>query len=255
MRRLNFSGGVSPQTIVSGWRICIRRSVVRLLLLALGLGCSSVPDWVHRLPDAASVSASASVLTGAWERPVEPRQSVMLKTFAWKGSERIVIDADSYEKIHLYAELFEGRYAGAAYRERGKITRRGPWVLFQPASAELFRETKTSAAQPASASAPRPSDALQLPDVGRAAFVKVAARPLLFFLDEATNTLTPLVFERLGEQFDYGLYEGAAGPHDRASLSFQEALAICNVKAFHKHGYARVALPVAGAGNSTEILK
>ena len=252
------------------------------LLLSL-LACSTVPDWTQNLPGTTPANnLSWSQIVGVWRRPVESRFGVANPAAHSVGREEINIlplSADAtdqsalrYVKTHLYLEQVEGERTFEAYRESGTIEYKGDWFLFIPVNAMYYRRSGRAEelARYSEADANRspsrtdsarfnPTEfdrevtpgkpALRLPaDINNLKMRMIdAPAPLLYFMKayEEEIFLTPLTYERLGQTFSHGIYEGSERAYDQSSDNFRKAWEVYNVRHFHKHGYLKLTQTVA----------
>jgi hypothetical protein len=171
-------------------------------------------------------------LEGFWERPVVSPYSIADSKSHIAGKEFIEISGDDYTKTHLYAEVVHGEKKNEIYRERGNIQLDGPWLLMTPTSAEYHKKEEKI-----------PDSVNELPELPKPEKIKLeqGKRPeaLLYFMDREQLIMTPLVMERMGKIYEWGVYEGSIFPHDSESSSFLKAVYIYNNKRYQKHGYIK----------------
>ena len=209
------------------------RSAGPFLLLMLG-GCFGGPQWIHRLPGSGRPTMPLEELRGTYVRTVESRYSAANRSVGWQGREWLEIgngQANHYVKLHLFVEQNAQRARRVAYREAGTIQMDGSWVLLRPTEAGLFR---------AEIAVTRDAPALPLPNPAAVRLEPISTRPLLYFFDAREGSLTPATFERFGQTFEHGIFEGCREPFETVGPAFRAATQQYNHKVFHRHGYFRV---------------
>ena len=175
-------------------------------------------------------------------RRVESRHRLMTRGLFWRAREWIEVGdkaPNSYRKVHLYAEYYEpGQvYRRVAYREEGFININGEWVILEPTISEIYRGSTSVASGKDS---PGSSKDVSLPRLDGLVFeTKSGVKPLVYYFENEKSVLTPVIFERFGELYEHGLYEGCAEPYQSNTPAFRATLDVYNIKAFHSHGYYR----------------
>lgn len=208
------------------------------IALAAILGCSSIPGWVHTLPAKSSDGTQELPTAGTYIRAAESRYSVANKVASTEAREWLEIGThgvQTYTKVHLYSERTRTRLRRVAYKETGTIQAAGAWLLFSPTSAIVFREEKPASESPRRLPLPAP-DKAQPNAEGTA---QLSIQPLLYHYDAVNMVITPAVFERYGEIFEHGIYEGCQQPHQAVGKKFETLYDQYNQKVFHRHGYFR----------------
>lgn len=219
------------------------RALALVFLAFSFFSCAPQPQWIRRLPVGAEIRPGTRAATevlrpGLWVRPVTSRYSIIYDGVAWRGSEALAIKANgpgfTYQKMHRYVEWREEEYARIVYQEEGEIRTALPWVLFQPRRAALFRRSDKLASRPDRGK----SAEIQIPDDRSLPLTPVAPpAPLLYFLGADGRTLTPLTFERFGEWYEHGIYEGCDRPFDSDSSSFLRRYTFYTEKVEQRHRY------------------
>ena len=171
----------------------MRSSLFAIICVSLlPLTCASAPGWISRLPaEGGSVPAGEPrELDGLWLRPSQSRYGDGNREAHSVGRETQRIEDGRYEKLHLYRELVDGRETTQAYRETGRVQRRGVWVLLSPERSEdylAYRDKPGFGAM-----------GIQLPALSELRFEPAEdPGPLLFYF--GSDTLTPLAYEYLVE--------------------------------------------------------
>ena len=200
-------------------------------LLASAVFCSP-PRWIHELPpENIQNRKEMDNLNGVWERTVASPYSITDTRSRITAKEIIEINNSAYTKTHLYAEIVHDVKKYEIYIEKGRIQVKGPWILFSPENAGYHKNEKKTT---------NPADArLELPGPDGHKLVQKKPEPLLYYLDVGPMTITPLAMERMGQIFEWGVYEGSTSPHDFESSSFLDAVHIYNNKKYQKHGYIK----------------